>query len=152
MTGKVVALQMGPAERGPVEALPELKMVAGAGITGDRYYQGDTPEDQRDPTLEVTVIAKEGIDAASEASGIDISFTDTRRNVLTEGIDVQSLIGKRFMVGEVEIEALADNPPCAYLQRMVGKKLLKPLMGRGGVRGRILNTGVIRVGDAVVVP
>ena len=148
-TGKVLALQIGGEEGGPVHALDEVKAVAGAGLEGDRYMQDDVPEDQRDPTLEITLIALEGIEAARQESGLEIVFEDTRRNVLTENVPLDDLIGKTFRVGEVEIEALEDNPACAHLQRLVGKKLLKSLRTRGGVRGRIVNGGVIRTGDTV---
>ncbi|MGH2754089.1 MAG: MOSC domain-containing protein [Actinomycetota bacterium] len=148
--GRVIEIFTGPEERGPVLSRSSVTAVAGAGLEGDRYFQGDVPLEERDPTLEITLITIEGIRAAAEASGIDITPADTRRNLITEGIELTSLLGTKFWVGEVQIEGLQDNPPCAYLQRMVGKKLLKPLMGRGGIRGRIVTGGTIKPGDPIV--
>jgi MOSC domain-containing protein YiiM len=146
---RVVEILIGPEEGGPVSAQRSVTAVAGAGLEGDRYFQGDTPSEKRDPTLEITLVAVEGIRAAAEESGLDITPADIRRNIVTEGIDVQELIGKRFWVGEVQVEGLEDNPACAHLQRLAGKKLLKPMMGRGGIRGRIVEGGTIEQGDAI---
>jgi MOSC domain-containing protein YiiM len=127
--------------------VPEVEAIAGAGLVGDRYFQGDLPVQERDPTDEVTLIASEGIAAAATESGLDISPIDVRRNIVTSGIEPSELLGRRFWIGEVELEGLEDNPPCAHLQRLAGKKLLKPMLGRGGIRARILRGGSIRTGD-----
>jgi MOSC domain-containing protein YiiM len=146
---RVVEIFIGPEEGGPVSAQETVTAVAGAGLEGDRYFQGDRPVEQRDPTLEITLVGIEGIRTAAEESGLDITPADVRRNIVTEGVDVQALIGKRFWVGDVEVEGLKDNPPCAHLQKMAGKQLLKPLMGRAGIRGRIVGSGTIKQGDAI---
>jgi MOSC domain-containing protein YiiM len=142
-------IYIGPEDGGPVGAQPSVAAVAGAGLEGDRYFQGDMPVEQRDPTEEITLVGIEGIRAAAEESGLDITPADVRRNIVTEGVDVQELIGKRFWVGDVEVEGLQDNPPCAHLQKLAGKQLLKPLMGRAGIRGRIVGSGTIKQGDAI---
>jgi MOSC domain-containing protein YiiM len=144
---KVVSILIGPEPQKPMREVSEVEAVAGAGLVGDRYFQGDVPEDERDPTDEVTLIASEGIAAAASESGLDISPADIRRNIVTSGVEPSELLGRRFWIGEVELEGLEDNPPCAHLQRLAGKQLLKPMMGRAGIRARILTGGSIRSGD-----
>lgn len=144
---KVVSIFIGPEPQKPMREVPKVEAVAGAGLVGDRYFQGDRPEEERDPTDEVTLIASEGIAAAAAESGLDISPIDVRRNIVTRGVEPSELLGRRFWIGEVELEGLEDNPPCAHLQRLAGKKLLKPMLGRGGIRARILRGGSIRTGD-----
>jgi len=146
-TARVVSILIGPVAQKPMREVSEVETVAGAGLVGDRYFQGDVPEDERDPTDELTLIASEDIAAAASESGLDISPVDIRRNIVTAGVEPGELLGKRFWIGEVELEGLEDNPPCAHLQRMAGKQLLKPMMGRGGIRARIVGGGTIRAGD-----
>jgi len=146
---RVVEIFIGPDEGGPVSTQETVTAVAGAGLEGDRYFQGDKPPEQRDPTEEITLVGIEGIRAAAEESGLDITPADIRRNIVTEGVDIQELIGKKFWVGDVQIEGLEDNPACAHLQKLAGKQLLKPMVRRGGIRGRIVSGGVIKRGDAI---
>jgi MOSC domain-containing protein YiiM len=80
---------------------------------------------------------------------MEITLEDTRRNIVTAGISLDGLLGKRFRVGEAEVEALEANPPCRRLAELAGKPLLEPLARRGGVRGRIVRGGVIRTGDPI---
>lgn len=124
--------------------------VAGQGLRGDRYfYADDVPAEERDPGVEVTLIEQEGIDAARRDSGIDIHPEDTRRNLVTNGMRLDALIGKKFWIGEVHLEGVRPNPPCAHLVSVSNKDLLKPLVHRGGIRARILTTGTMREGDPV---
>ena len=67
---------------------------------------------------------------------------------MTEGLDVRALIGKKFWIGEVQVEGRATTPP-VYLKRLAGKPLLKPMIDKGGIRGRIVSGGTIKQGDAI---
>lgn len=148
-TGEVAAIYIGPEPEGPMKQVESVTAVAGKGLEGDRYFQDDVPPAERDPTVEVTLIEVEGIDAARAESGIDILPEDSRRNIHTRGVRLDDLLGKGFLVGEVELEGLEPNPPCAHLQRLAGKELLKPMIERGGIRVRIVVGGTISEGDAV---
>lgn len=145
--GVVAGLFVGAEPGGPVEAVDEFVAVAGRGIRGDRYF--DAGGNGPDPTEEVTVFAAEAIEAARQASGVAIDDRDLRRNIMTRGVEVAALIGTTFRVGDVVIEGLEDNPPCAHLQQLAGTPLLEPLVGAGGLRGRIVTGGTVRAGDPV---
>jgi MOSC domain-containing protein YiiM len=147
--GKVESLFLGPEEGGPVREVESLVAVAGRGLQGDRYFHtGDGPHD---PTLEITLVEIEPLERAPEEHDLVVEPIDMRRNVVTRGVTLRDLIGRKFSVGEVVIEALQDNPPCRRLQRLTGKPLLKPLIENGGVRGRIVQGGTIRPGDPISV-
>jgi MOSC domain-containing protein YiiM len=146
MPREVVAIYIGPTPKGPMSEVHSVEAVAGKGLEGDRYFT------TKDKTEEITLVDREGVEAAASESGIDITLADTRRNIVTTGVDLTSLIGKTFHVGPVTIEALEDNPPCRRLQSITGKKLIKPLMGRAGIRGRIVTSGTITVGDSLALP
>ena len=143
--GRVARLFIGPEESGPIQEIAEVEGVAGKGLRGDRYFDAD--EGAHDPSLEVTLFSAEALEEGRAESGLDITAEDMRRNLMTEGVQLSDLLGRRFSAGEVTFEALEENPPCARLQRLAGKRLLKPLIGRGGIRARIVTGGTIRAGD-----
>ena len=146
--GRVAGLYLGPETAQPMSSVDSLRAVAGSGIEGDRYFE-EVPSAKHDPTHEITLIELEAIEGARSEYDIEFEPEDTRRNIVTHGIRLDDLLGTTFTVGEVQIEALEKNPPCARLVRITEKKLLKPLIHRGGVRGRIVSTGTIKVGDPI---
>ncbi|WP_336361418.1 MOSC domain-containing protein [Haladaptatus sp. ZSTT2] len=88
--------------------------------------------------------------AAGEDLGVELKPGEHRRNVTVSGIDLDSLIGAEFTIGEVRCQGLADCPPCAHLESLTARDGLQVAMtDRGGLEVRILSDGVIRVGDAV---
>lgn len=145
--GRVARIFIGPEESGPIQEIREIEAVAGKGLVGDRYFQ-EEPE-AHNPAEEVTLFSAEGLEAGRAESGLDIEAEDMRRNLMTEGIQLSDLLGRRFSAGEVTLEGLEENPPCAHLQRLAGKPLLKPMIKRAGIRARIVTGGTIRAGDAI---
>lgn len=144
--GRVVGIYIGPEPERGMRPVTEVVAVAGRGLEGDRYFQA---AEGANPNQELTLIESERVAAAAAESGVNISPEDTRRNILTADVSLDRLLGKRFRIGEVEVEALEPNPPCLHLAELAGKPLLKPLARRGGVRGRIVKGGVIRAGDPI---
>jgi MOSC domain-containing protein YiiM len=145
--GRVTRIFIGAEESGPIQEIAEVEAVAGKGLVGDRYFQ--VGDGAHDPALEVTLFSAEGLEAGRADSGVDITAEDLRRNLMTEGVVLSDLLGRRFSAGEVVFEGLEENPPCAHLQRLAGKPLLKPLIGRAGIRARIVSGGTIRTGDEI---
>jgi MOSC domain-containing protein YiiM len=84
-----------------------------------------------------------------EQIAIDLSHEASRRNVLTRGIDLNALVGHRFMVGEVECEGVELCEPCNHLQALTEHGVLRGLVHRGGLRADVLTGGVITPGDVV---
>ena len=100
--------------------------------------------------MALTLIAAEAVEALEREHGISLEARATRRNVVTRGIDVNELVGKRFRVGDVECEGVELCEPCAHLQSMTKEGVVKGLAHRGGLNADILSDGEISVGDAVV--
>ena len=146
MAGIVEALYIGPEDAGPMSEVDEVTADAGKGLVGDRYYDNGVADE------EITLIESESIAAAQAIAEVDFANEDTRRNVVTSGVRLESLVGRKFKVGGVTIEGLEKNPSCKHLERVTGKKIMKPLLhveGGAGIRGRIVSGGVIRTGDPV---
>jgi MOSC domain-containing protein YiiM len=127
----------------PVE---RVQAHAGRGLEGNRYYwaDGDAP-----PGRAVTLVAAEAMDAVASEGEVSIEPAATRRNVLTRGVDVKELVGKRFRIGDVECEGVELCEPCAHLESMTQPGAIKALVHRAGLNADILNDGEIRVGDRV---
>jgi MOSC domain-containing protein YiiM len=137
------------AERGELPAPVErVRALAGRGLEGNRYYweKGDAP-----PGRGVTLIAAEAMDAVAQDGIVSIEPAATRRNVLTRGIDVNDLVGKRFRIGDVECRGVELCEPCAHLEGMTQPGVVKAFVHRAGLNADILSDGEISVGDAVVV-
>ena len=77
-----------------------------------------------------------------------------RRNVVTRGIDLNALVGRRFTIGDVECFGQRLCEPCAHLERLItaaGKPgVLRALIHKGGLRADLLSDGEIRVGSSIV--
>jgi MOSC domain-containing protein YiiM len=88
--------------------------------------------------------------AVAKDGDVSIEPAATRRNVLTRGIDVNDLVGKRFRIGDVECEGVELCEPCAHLESMTQPGVIKAFVHRGGLNADILRDGEIAVGDPVV--
>ena len=149
MTGTLVAIFTAPDAGAPMTAHDEVSAIAGSGLAGDRYTAGEgTFSGNEGAGREVTLIAREGIEAANR-EGVTIEAHETRRNLVTEGIDLDELVGQTFAVGEVIMRGVRDCPPCAYLEKVTRSGVRVALENRGGLRADIVRDGVIRVGDTI---
>lgn len=144
LEGRVEAIHTGAVDGGPLERVAEVTVEAGMGIVGDRKYG------LGDHGSQLTLIAAEGIEAMAAETGIALEPVETRRNLLTRGLELETLIGRRFRVGEVVCEGIGPCHPCAHLERLTRPGVLRGLVGRGGLRADVLVSGQIRVGDRIV--
>jgi MOSC domain-containing protein YiiM len=151
VTGRLVAIYVAPTGSAPMEARDRVEVLAGVGLAGDRYatatgtYSG-TGRDPRD----VTLIEREAIDAVRVDGEIDVHEYDTRRNLVTEGVALNHLVGREFRVGAVRMRGVRLSEPCAYLEQLTGLTgVWAAFVHRGGLRAEILDDGELRVGDAV---
>jgi len=146
MGGRVEGIYIS-AEHGDMpEPVDSVRARAGRGLDGNRYFfDGDAPSGAA-----LTLIAAEAVEALEREHGISIEARESRRNVVTRGIDVNELVGKRFRIGDVECEGVQLCEPCTTLQGMTQPGIIKGLTHRGGLNANILSDGEISVGDAVV--
>lgn len=131
-------------------SLNEARAVAGKGLEGDRYFkQGGTFSDKPGPALEMTLIEMEAIQALKQEEEIDLNPLDSRRNIVTEGVPLNHLVGKEFRIGEVLLRGIRLCEPCAHLARLTDQRILTALAHRGGLRAQILTDGLIRTGELI---
>ena len=100
----------------------------------------------------MSLIESENIDEYNIKFGLDIPYIDFRRNIVTKGIQLNELIGKKLKVGNVELEGIELCRPCRHLTEMLDQKnILKEFMRKGGLRCQILSSSKINIGDRIEV-
>ena len=149
-SGKVIGLFIVDRSAEPMKKVDQLAALAGQGIEGDRYLLGTgTYSKKPEPGRQVTLIQSEVLTLLNEIN-ITVKPEESRRNVLTEGIEINDLIGKEFLVGTVRLRAHRLTRPCKYLENLLGQPgLYKELWDHGGISCEILTDGVIEEGDII---
>ena len=132
-----------------MQSLDEVHSVPGKGLEGDRYFnQTGTYSEKPGEGRQVTLIEMEVLDAL-KAQGVPLEPADVRRNLVTRGVLLNTLVGKEFKVGEVILKGIRLCEPCNYLAKMTTPEVLTRLLHRGGLRADFLSEGTIRIGDVV---
>ena len=99
---------------------------------------------------QITLIEIENIKYYNQAEKVLIPSIDFRRNIITEGIKLNQLLGKEFLIGSVKLKAHDLCRPCKYLQeRLKQKNFIKELLQKGGIRCEVLNNGKINIGSNI---
>ncbi len=150
-TPLVTGIHLAAAAREPMVSVEEVHAVAGRGLEGDRYFDGSgTYSDEEGEGRAVTLIEVEALERLRAEYDIDLEPSESRRNIATQGISLDQLIGREFRVGEVRMRGIRSCEPCAHLMEMTGKKVLRGLVHRGGLRAEIVSDGTIHVGDPII--
>jgi MOSC domain-containing protein YiiM len=151
-SGKLLAIAIARKAKGSMEHVESIEAIAAEGLLGDRYGAGIGAaqfQGRRKPENEVTLIAREAIEAANDEYNFTIEHLDTRRNLLTEGVPLNDLIGKTFRVGQIVLKGLERCEPCGYLEKRTFAGIKAALQGRGGLRCCIVQGGTMQPGDAI---
>jgi MOSC domain-containing protein YiiM len=146
MPGSVERIAITPTRSALPEPVERVEVLPGQGPRGDRNF---APEPQERKGKDLTLIEAEALEALAADTGIELSHQESRRNVLTRGVRLNDLVGRRFRVGEVECLGVVLNEPCDHLQGLTKPGVLKGLVHRGGLRADVLRGGTIAVGDDV---
>jgi len=156
MSATVTSIFIAPAAGAPMTLIETAELEAGRGIVGDRYYRSEGSYSAKlrakgADDWQITLIESEEIDQFLADEGLDLAYGDFRRNIVTTGVRLNPLVGKRFVVAGVEMEGVRFCEPCAYLAKLLTDKLMPAMVGRCGLRARIVNNGKIAVGGAIEV-
>jgi MOSC domain-containing protein YiiM len=127
------------------EPADRAAVVAGRGLEGDRYFAGKGSFSHWAGTgRALTLVEAEALD------DVGLEWAAARRNVVTRGVGLNELVGKRFLLGDVECLGQRLCDPCRHLERLTEDGMLRALAGRGGLRADVLTGGEIAVGDPVI--
>lgn len=150
--GTLQAIFVAPAAGAPMQRVAAAEAVPGRGLRGDRYFEAAGSFSRwPGPHRDLTLIAEEALAALACEAGLPLAPEASRRNLLTRGVPLASLVGATFRVGAVLVKGLRPCQPCAYLERRAALPgLLHALRGRGGLRAHILQPGSLAVGDTIL--
>jgi MOSC domain-containing protein YiiM len=149
--GTLVGIYIAECAGGPMRAVQQAELVSGQGIAGDRYFAGRgkfSPAVQ-DESHQVTLIEIEQIERFNSANGMTFGAADLRRNLVTEGIGLNNLVGSEFAVGDVVLKGVRLCEPCEYLARLTHPVVLGGLVHCAGLRAAVVRGGSVRVADRV---
>lgn len=144
-SGRVRWIGVRPKAR---EAMLEVEAVEArreAGLTGDHSRPG--PRNAR----QVTLIQWEHLAVVAALLGRDTPLPpdELRRNIAVAGINLFSLKGRYFRIGQALLQTTGWCQPCARLEERLGRGTFKAMRGHGGITARVIEGGIIRLDDSV---
>ena len=130
-----------------IREVNSIQVLANQGIIGDRHFK-----EFNDPYSQLSLIESENIDYYNIKYGLDIPYIDFRRNIITKGIQLNNLVGKKFQIGKVELEGIDLCRPCRHLSEVLNQdNIIKEFLRRGGLRCQILSSSSIEIGNKIKV-
>tara|TARA_B100001121_G_scaffold307646_1_gene329607 strand:- start:1615 stop:2061 length:447 start_codon:yes stop_codon:yes gene_type:complete len=128
-----------------INEVNKIQVFSDQGIKGDRHFK-----EFNDPYCQLSLIESENIDYYNLKYGLNIPYLDFRRNIVTKGIELNNLIGKKILIGKAKVEAIDLCRPCKHLSEVLNQNnIIKEFLRRGGLRCQILSTSEIFVGDEI---
>ena len=142
---KVIKLGFTEKNNQKIKEVKTINVIKNQGILGDRHIR-----EFNDPFSQLTLIESENIDYYNSKYGLNIPYIDFRRNIVTKGIKLNELVGKKILIGDVRVEGIDLCRPCRHLNEILNQNnILKEFLRRGGLRCQILNSSKINLGDQI---
>ena len=135
-----------PEKAAEVKAVETVKAIAECGLEGDRYSMAKSRKNSGQQT---TFIEAEQIERFVSETGLPMRPHEPRRNIVTRGVDLNALVGKRFFVGECEFEGVELCEHCAIWAKNTHKEVVRFFVHRGGLNAKIVRGGVLSVGSSI---
>lgn len=129
-----------PAGRAPVDEVDEAELVAGKGIRGDRFF--GWKEDYKGQITFFSLEVHADLCRSLGVTGVPPSVF--RRNVIVSGVDLNALIGQEFELQGIRFAGVCECSPCYWMDEAFHAGAEAALKGRGGLRARILTSGILR--------
>ena len=128
-----------------INEVNSINVLANQGIVGDRHFK-----EFNNPYNQLSLIESENIDYYNIKYSLNIPYINFRRNIVTKGIQLNDLVGKKILVGNVELEGIDLCRPCRHLTEVLGQdNIIKEFLRRGGLRCQILSSSRIKIGDQI---
>ena len=144
--GKVLEIEISKNKNNKIVNVNEVKAIKGKGLINERHFKENNEE-----RCQITLIEIENINHYNKLTGTTIPAINFLRNIVTEGIKLNELVGKEFLIGSVKVKAHDLCRPCKYLQESLQQKnVVKEFLYTGGLRCEILSSGKICVDDQII--
>ena len=123
----------------------EIDLIAGKGVVGDRHFK-----DYNDPLNQLSIIECENINEYNIKYNLNIPHLNFRRNIVTRGIKLNELVGKKISIGTVNLDVIDLCRPCRHLSEKLGRNdIIKEFLRKGGIRCQIMNDGKISLNNKI---
>lgn len=144
LAGRLEWIGLRRERRGGVVAVAEAQALVDLGLSGDHRAR------RRGSARQVTLIQREHLPViAGLLARPDVPPDLLRRNLAISGLNVLALKDQVFTIGEVVLEGTGTCEPCSRMEDNLGPGGYNAMRGHGGVTARVLQGGVLRVGDEV---
>ena len=142
---KVIGIAISEKPKGAIRSVNNVKAIAGKGLVNEYHFKNNN-----DKRCQITLIEIENINYYNHKYGVSIPSIDFRRNIITEGIQLNELVGSEFSIGKVKVKAHDLCRPYKYLQESLKQKnIIREFLQKGGLRCEILTDGEIFVDDKI---
>jgi MOSC domain-containing protein YiiM len=141
--GLVRWIGLRPAHRAPMLAVEDAILSAGRGVEGDRW------NGRASGARQVSLIAAEHLAAIDAFLGQEAAPVRLRRNIVMAGINLLALKGRRFRLGAALLEWGGECHPCSRMEQEFGPGGYNAVRGHGGIVARVIESGPVRLGDAL---
>ena len=142
---KVVEIGIANIKGNKIQKVDKVEALKGKGLQNDRKFSENNQKKRQ-----VTLIEIENINHFNNISNTNIHPVDFRRNIITENVRLNELVGKEFFVGNIKLKGHDLCRPCKYLQdKLKQNNFVKEFLHTGGLRCEILTSGKINVGDII---
>jgi MOSC domain-containing protein YiiM len=141
--GKVEFISVRSERRASVKVLDVVHAIQNVGLEGDHYQNLNGPR-------QVTLMQAEHLVVLALLTGKEsINPALVRRNIVVSAINLLSLKGKSFSVGEAVFEYTGECHPCTRMEENLGPGGYNAMRGHGGITAKIVSGGRIKIGDSV---
>ena len=123
-----------------------VEAIKGKGLVGEKHFK-----ENNNKRCQITLIEIENINNYNKITGTKILAINFLRNIVTKGIRLNGLVGKKFFIGKIKVKAHDLCRPCKNLQESLQQKnTVKELLYTGGLRCEILSSGKIFINDQII--
>jgi len=144
--GKVLEIGISENKSNKIVNVNEVEAIKGKGLVGEKHFKENNKK-----RIQITLIEIENINHYNKITGTQIPAINFLRNIVTEGIRLNVLVGKEFFIGKVKVRAHDLCRPCKNLQESIQQKnTVKELLYTGGLRCEILSSGKIFINDQII--
>ena len=144
--GKVLEIGISENKSNKIVNVNDVEAIKGKGLVGEKHFK-----EGNNRRCQITLIEIENINYYNKITGTTIPAINFLRNIVTEGMRLNVLVGKEFFIGTVKVKAHDLCRPCKNLQESLQQKnTVKELLHTGGLRCEILSSGKIHVNDQII--
>ena len=144
--GKVLEIGISENQSNKIVNVNEIEAIKGKGLVGEKHFKENNKK-----RIQITLIEIENINHYNKITETHIPAISFLRNIVTEGIRLNVLVGKEFFIGKVKVRAHDLCRPCKNLQKSFQQKnTVKELLYTGGLRCEILSSGKIFINDQII--